>query len=114
MKLIVTQDEELSQLITAAVASALANGIKEQVTPPPIVEFLTIQQASELLHKAVPTLYGLVHRGEIPGVRKRQGRLYFSRKELLQWIDDGHRLTHEQQAEAHLMEVGKQRRDHAS
>jgi excisionase family DNA binding protein len=62
-------------------------GINPQADQP-----LTIQQAGELLNLSVPTLYGYVHRSEIP-VYKRGKRLYFSKPELLEWIKQGKKKT---------------------
>lgn len=53
---------------------------------------LTIQQAAELLKLSVPTIYGLVHRAEIPHSKKGK-RLYFNNAELLEWIQSGRRKT---------------------
>ena len=58
-------------------------------------DLLTIQQASELLNLSVATLYGYVHRSEIP-VMKRSKRLYFSRTELLEWIKSGRKKTEQE------------------
>jgi len=55
-------------------------------------QLLTIQQAAELLNLSVPTLYGYVHRAEIP-VCKRSHRLYFSKQELTDWIKAGRKKT---------------------
>jgi excisionase family DNA binding protein len=57
-----------------------------------ISDFLTIQQAATFLTLTVPTIYGLVHRGEIP-VSKRGKRLYFSKQELTNWIKAGRKKT---------------------
>lgn len=51
-------------------------------------QFLTIQQAAELLNLTVPTLYSKVSKGELP-VMKRSKRLYFSRTELLEYLKAG-------------------------
>ena len=55
-------------------------------------KLMTIQQAAELLNLAVPTLYGLVYRSAIP-YYKRNKRLYFSQKEILDWIRSGRHQT---------------------
>jgi len=55
-------------------------------------KLLTIRQAAEILHLAVPTIYGLVQRHEIP-VCKKGKRLYFNKKELTQWIKTGRKKT---------------------
>ncbi len=51
-----------------------------------------IDLAVEITGKAKPTIYGLVHSRSIP--HSKQGkRLYFSRKELLDWLRAGKRKT---------------------
>jgi excisionase family DNA binding protein len=55
-------------------------------------QLLTIHQAAELLSLAVPTLYSLVSKSEIP-VNKRGKRLYFSRQELTNWVKTGRKKT---------------------
>jgi hypothetical protein len=55
-------------------------------------QLLTIQQAGEILHLTVPTMYGLVQRAEVP-VCKRGKRLYFSKQELTNWIMSGRKKT---------------------
>ena len=55
-------------------------------------ELFTIQQASDFLKLAVPTIYGLVSRSAIP-VSKKGKRLYFSKAELTDWIKEGRKKT---------------------
>ena len=55
-------------------------------------QLLTIQQAGEILHLTIPTIYGLVQRAEVP-VCKRGKRLYFSKMELTSWIMSGRKKT---------------------
>ncbi|MDQ3748662.1 MAG: helix-turn-helix domain-containing protein [Acidobacteriota bacterium] len=48
--------------------------------------------ASKIVGKAVPTIYDLVHKRLIPHFK--QGKdLYFSRKELTEWLKSGKRKT---------------------
>jgi len=56
---------------------------------------IDIKEASKIIGLSVPTIYGLVHRREIP-VIKRRGKLLFLRKELMEWIKAGRRLTAEE------------------
>ena len=51
-------------------------------------DLLTVQMASELLGLSPATLYSKSNRGEIPS-KRQGGRLYFSKKEILQWLDEG-------------------------
>lgn len=55
-------------------------------------QLLTIQQTADFLSLAVPTIYTMVSRGEIP-VMKRSKRLYFSRIELINYLKQGRKKT---------------------
>ncbi len=55
-------------------------------------ELLTIRQTAELISLSVPTIYGLVSRSQIPCMKKGK-RLYFSQKELTDWIKTGRKKT---------------------
>ncbi|RRB02060.1 DNA-binding protein [Larkinella rosea] len=55
-------------------------------------KLITIHQAAEILDLSVTTIYGLVHRREVPHQKKRK-RLYFSKPELLDWARSGRRKT---------------------
>lgn len=79
------------------------NSTPEQEKP------LNIQQAAEYLTLAVPTIYAMVSRKEIP-VRKRGGRLYFNKAELDKWLEGGRKKTvSEIEAEAVAGVVTKRR-----
>lgn len=67
-------------------------------------QLLNITQAAEHINLAVPTLYSLVSRGEIP-VNKKNKRLYFLKSELTAWIRSGRRKTiaeSQENPESHL------------
>ena len=66
--------------------------VKEK-TSEPSDELLTVEQAAEFLSLATPTVYGLVQRGELP-VMKRTKRLYFSKKELIEYMKAGRKKSH--------------------
>ena len=53
---------------------------------------LTVQEAASFVNLAVPTIYGLVSRREIPFSKKGK-RLYFLKEELTEWIKTGRRKT---------------------
>jgi excisionase family DNA binding protein len=55
-------------------------------------EFLTVKETAEFLSLSVPTIYGLIHKGEIP-VMKRSKRCYFSKIELINYLKLGKRKT---------------------
>lgn len=55
-------------------------------------ELLNIEQAAKIVNLAVPTMYGLTRRREIPHSRKNK-RLYFDKQELIDWIKTGRKQT---------------------
>jgi excisionase family DNA binding protein len=71
--------------------------------------FLNIKQAAELLTLAIPTVYCLVSKGALP-VHKRGKRLYFSSKELVDWIKAGRKQTSAERMEAAANFVMKKKR----
>lgn len=58
-------------------------------------KFLTIPQAAKLLHLSVPTMYGKTHRHEIPFM-KRGKRVLFSKKQLIEYMEQGRKLTNDE------------------
>ena len=83
---------DLQKIIIDAVNTCLKYSEKPIQDGSQTDKFLNISQAAELLNLAVPSVYGLVHRSMIP-VSKRGKRLYFSEKELRDWIKAGRKLT---------------------
>lgn len=65
-----------------------------QSQPPsePQDELLTVQQTAKFLSLSVPTVYGLISKGQLP-VMKRSKRCYFSRAELMNYLKAGKRKT---------------------
>jgi excisionase family DNA binding protein len=61
---------------------------KSNSTPKIEEGFLTVKETAEFLKLSVPTIYGLIHKGEIP-VMKRSKRCYFSKSELIEYIKKG-------------------------
>jgi excisionase family DNA binding protein len=55
-------------------------------------QLLTVHEAAEFLSLAVPTVYTMVSRAELP-VMKRSKRLYFSRIELMDYLKQGRKKT---------------------
>lgn len=51
-------------------------------------KLLSIDEASEYLNLAKPTIYSMVSKGTIPYM-KRSKRLYFSKKDLLDYVRQG-------------------------
>jgi len=65
---------------------------REQVIQPEENDLLTITEASRLIRLAKPTIYYLSANSKIPVIKKGK-RLYFSKIELLSWINSGRRAT---------------------
>lgn len=86
--------EDFQSVIIDCVNACLRNA--KPLTPvppsPEAPQLLSIKDASSLLGLTVPTLYGYVHRAEIP-VCKRANRLYFTKADLLKWIEGGRKQT---------------------
>jgi len=83
---------EIKQLFRQELENYSATNKQNSPAFPEEDQLLTIQQAAELLSLSVPTIYGLTSRSEIPGMKKGK-RLYFSKKELIDWIKTGRKKT---------------------
>ena len=67
----------------------------KQIDNVPVVyanELMNVQQVAEYLSLSVQTIYGLVHKMEIPN-SKQGKRLYFKRSEIDEWISQSRRKT---------------------
>jgi len=85
----------------------MKNGAVEKPAPDGY-DIIDIDEATQLLGIAKPTVYGKTSRGEIPHM-KRGKRLYFSKKELLEWLKSGRRKTRadiEQEAKSYILRKG--------
>jgi excisionase family DNA binding protein len=69
----------------------------EQVPTEQPDQLLTIEQTAEFLSLAVPTIYSMVSRKEIPFMKRRK-RLYFSRAELTAYLKEGRHKTNAEQS----------------
>ena len=77
----------------------------------PVQDIITIHQASSLTGYAVQTLYGKVSRKEIPFMKKG-GKLWFSRKELIEWVSDGKQVSIEEHVNKMIC-IPKKRKERA-
>lgn len=84
--------EQLNVLIQTAVKSALGNLITMPSSQANDDELLTVKDAAKFLSLSVPTIYGLISKGELP-VMKRSKRCYFSKVDLMQYLKDGRKKT---------------------
>lgn len=81
---------ELESLIENSIKKVFALQSKEPQTQTD--EVLTVKDAAKFLSLSVPTIYGLISKGEIP-VMKRSKRCYFSRVELVNYLQQGRKKT---------------------
>lgn len=83
---------ELEALIENSIKKVLSGAVKESQESD---ELLTVPDAAKFLSLSVPTIYGLISKGELP-VMKRSKRCYFSRVELFNYLKQGRRSTTEE------------------
>lgn len=78
----------------------LLNQLIKQATAPQSEQdvFLTVPEAADFLKISVPTLYGYTQKAEVPCFRKGK-RLYFSKKQLIKWIEQGKKFSSKEIAE---------------
>ncbi len=74
----------------------LENG-KQQPPQPEADELLTVKKAADFLSLSVATMYGKIHRKELP-VMKRSKRCYFSKFELINYLKEGRIKTYDETA----------------
>jgi excisionase family DNA binding protein len=55
-------------------------------------ELLTVQQTATFLSLSVPTIYGLIHKGEIPNMKQGK-RCYFLKSDLMKYLEQGRRKS---------------------
>ncbi len=84
--------------ISKAIRNELRNYFEEQEEKEREDEIGGIELAIEVSGLAKPTIYGLVSRREIPH-SKRGKKLYFSRRELKEWLTTGKRKTQDEIAD---------------
>lgn len=82
---------ELETLIENSIKKVLSNQ-KTESKQQDADELFTVADAAKFLSLSVPTIYGLIHKGELP-VMKRSKRCYFSKVELINYLKQGRRKT---------------------
>ena len=83
---------EFEILIQNSVERAMKAHETKQVEP--ANELLTVPQAAKYLNLAVPTIYSLISRNEIP-CNKPKGtkKVFFVKSDLIAWINSGRKQT---------------------
>lgn len=84
---------DFQDLIAETVNSCLKRNANLTTLPQPEPEkLLTVQEAAKFLSLAVPTIYGLINREQLPYI-KRSKRVYFSSVELMNYMKAGRKKT---------------------
>ena len=90
-EIIVMNKTDLEELIQGVVKNAVNNAQQAKLTD----ELMDVDQASEFLHLAKQTLYGLTSERLIPYL-KRGKRIYFKKEDLLNWVNQGKMKTQDE------------------
>lgn len=98
----------LSEEGIKVLAEQITENIKKAIQPSESSTdetFMTIEETAQLINLAKSSVYGLVHQKKIP-FNKVGKKLYFSKPEILQWINSGKQNTKsdiEAKADEYLM-----------
>jgi len=82
--------QEIRNMLREEVRKAINES--PQVMGNQIPEYLTIQKLSEMINMAIPSIYGLVHRKQIPYI-KRGKKLIFEKSLVEEWLKKGRHKT---------------------
>jgi excisionase family DNA binding protein len=110
MMIIQLTTEELQTIINTSIRQALAEERKfhnQNKQEHEEKDLLNVKETAELLNLTIPTIYSKVNRGELPYMKKAK-RLYFSKKELLDFLKSGRVKTEKElddEAEAFLQNL---------
>ena len=88
------QSLTITQITASELETLIENSLRKILSNQPVLKqsepesLLTVQDAARFLTLSVPTIYGLIHKGELP-VMKRSKRCYFSKAELIEYLKKG-------------------------
>lgn len=85
---------ELIEQIAQRTAEIISSKKNDNSTTEEKESFLSIEEAASFLKISIHTIYSKVSRKEIPSM-KRNGRLYFSSKDLTEYLKSGRKLTND-------------------
>lgn len=80
---------------TRALVQQLVDRLSQPTIEQAPPEFLTVNQAAELLNLTPASVYGMVYEKRIP-FSKPNGRLYFLRSDLVEWVRQGRKATNDE------------------
>lgn len=87
----------------------LKHNSKEQFPTTDQDELFTVQQAAKFLSLSIPTVYGLISKGDLP-VMKRSKRCYFSKADLMEYLKAGRRQTNSETVQKAASYLNKPKR----
>jgi len=83
---------EVRNMLREEVRQALRDYNQNANKGNPDNDLLNIQEVAEMLNLAVPSIYGLVHRRQIPYI-KRGKKLIFEKSQVEEWLKNGRQKT---------------------
>lgn len=91
--LISVSEHELKQIIEASVSKALKDqNSRSLIESDSAATIFSIEEAADFINLARTTIYALTSKNEIP-FYKRGKKLYFKKKDLIEWLEKGKRKT---------------------
>lgn len=89
----------ITQITPSELQALIENSILKILSQHPInnskeldEELLTVNEAAEILRLSVPTIYGLMHKGDL-SYMKRSKRCYFTKIDLMNYLKEGRRQS---------------------
>ena len=79
--------EVLAARMRPVIREEMRQAIQSVMKPEPLPDRINIKEASKVTGLTLPTIYSKVHLGTIP-FKKYGSKLVFSRKALLQWMEE--------------------------
>lgn len=92
-KVIVTSESELDIIVQNAVRKVLESFPKQENSNTTV--YLNLKEAASFLNLSYQTLYQFTSSRTIPFFKKGK-KLYFSKEELLKWLEDGRKKSKQQ------------------
>jgi excisionase family DNA binding protein len=100
--------KELADMILSAVREAITEyRLEASEKAEPLEDIMNSRETAQFLDIKLNTLYIKTHRGELPFMKKGR-KVYFSRKQLLEWMSEGRRIISKndlKEADARLVDI---------
>ena len=100
--------KELADMILSAVREAITEyRLEASEKAEPLEDIMNSRETAQFLDIKLNTLYIKTHRGDLPFMKKGR-KVYFSRKQLLEWMSEGRRSMSNdfiKQADSRLVQI---------